>query len=128
MARHLRGVRFHAQPAVSQQPQRHLQRRGPGARRGLKRRRAGGRFPGVRISVPPAVVIATDMFDLFLAENNLSDFALHCDDDGEIQQRFLDATLPMPLQENLKAFLAEVDYPLAVRSSSLLEDSQYQPF
>src|SRR5437879_13179823 len=80
------------------------------------------------ISVPPAVVIATDMFDQFLAENNLSDFALHCDDDSEIQQRFLDSPLPVPLQEDLRAFLAEVRYPLAVRSSSLLEDSQYLPF
>src|SRR5271167_1303652 len=94
----------------------------------LRTRRITRRFPGVRISVPPAVVIATDMFDQFLAENNLSDFALHCDDDSEIQQRFLDASLPVALQENLKAFLAEVGYPLAVRSSSLLEDSQYQPF
>src|SRR5580692_5183979 len=94
----------------------------------LRTRRITRRFPGVRITVPPAVVIATDMFDLFLAENNLGDFALHCDDDSEIQQRFLDAALPIPLQENLKAFLTEVDYPLAVRSSSLLEDSQYQPF
>jgi CheY-like chemotaxis protein len=94
----------------------------------LRTRRIARRFPGVRISVPPAVVIATDLFDQFLAENNLGDFALHCDDDAEIQQRFLKAALPVPLQENLKAFLAEVDYPLAVRSSSLLEDSQYQPF
>ena len=94
----------------------------------LRTRRITRRFPGVRISVPPAVVIATDLFDQFLAENNLSDFALHCDDDTEIQQRFLDAGLPVPLQENLKAFLTEVEYPLAIRSSSLLEDSQYQPF
>jgi CheY-like chemotaxis protein len=94
----------------------------------LRTHRIGRRFPGVRISVPPVVVLATDMFDLFLAENNLSDFALHCDDDTEIQQRFLDSPLPVPLQENLKAFLEEVRYPLAVRSSSLLEDSQYQPF
>jgi hypothetical protein len=94
----------------------------------LRTRRIARRFPGVRIAVPPAVVLATDMFDLFLSENNLSDFALHCDDDGEIQQRFLDCPLPVPLQENLKAFLEEVRYPLAVRSSSLLEDSQYQPF
>ncbi len=94
----------------------------------LRTRRIGRRFPGVRISVPPAVVIATDQFDQFLAENNLSDFALHCDDDSEIQQRFLDSPLPVPLQENLKAFLEEVRYPIAVRSSSLLEDSQYQPF
>src|SRR6201988_1316681 len=94
----------------------------------LRTRRITKRFPGVRISVPPAVVIATDMFDQFLAENNLSDFVLHCDDDAEIQQRFLDAALPIPLQENLKAFLSELGYQIAVRSSSLLEDSQYQPF
>ena len=94
----------------------------------LRTRRITRRFPGVRITVPPAVVIATDMFDLFLAENNLGDFALHCDNDAEIQQRFLDAAMPVPLEENLKAFLSEVEYPVAVRSSSLLEDSQYQPF
>src|SRR6266567_3559054 len=94
----------------------------------LRTRRIARRFPGVRISVPPAVVIATDLFDQFLSENNLGDFVLHCDDDNEIHQRFLEAALPFMLQENLKAFLAEVGYPLAVRSSSLLEDSQYQPF
>ena len=82
----------------------------------------------MRIAVPPAVVLAADMFDQFLAENNLQDFALHCDEDAEIQHRFLDATLPAALQDDLKAFLEEVHYPLAVRSSSLLEDSQYQPF
>jgi CheY-like chemotaxis protein len=94
----------------------------------LRTRRIAKRFASVRISVPPAVVIATDMFDQFLAENNLSDFALHCDNDSEVQQRFLDSPLPIPLQQNLEAFLEEVRYPLAVRSSSLLEDSQYQPF
>ncbi|HUA16802.1 MAG TPA: PEP/pyruvate-binding domain-containing protein [Verrucomicrobiae bacterium] len=94
----------------------------------LRTRRIARRFPGVRISVPPAVVVATDLFDQFLAENNLSDFALHCDDDSEIQQRFLDCPLPAPLTDDLKAYLDEVRYPLAVRSSSLLEDSQYQPF
>ena len=94
----------------------------------LRTRRIARRFPGVRISVPPAVVLATDMFDEFLAENNLGDFALHCDNDSEVQQRFLDSPLPGDLTENLKAFLEEVRYPIAVRSSSLLEDSQYQPF
>jgi CheY-like chemotaxis protein len=94
----------------------------------LRTRRIARRFPGVRICVPPAVVIATDQFDQFLIENYLGDFALHCDDDTEIQQRFLDSTLPVALTENLKAYLDEVGYPLAVRSSSLLEDSQYQPF
>jgi hypothetical protein len=72
--------------------------------------------------------LSTDVFDLFLAENNLLDFAIHCNDDAEIQRRFLAAPLPASLREDLLAFLAEVNYPLAVRSSSLLEDSQYQPF
>jgi hypothetical protein len=94
----------------------------------LRTRRIGRRFPGVNIGVPPAVVLATDMFDQFLSENNLGDFTLHCDDDAEIQRRFLDSPLPASLQENLKSYLEEVHYPLAVRSSSLLEDSQYQPF
>ncbi len=94
----------------------------------LRKNRITRRFPGVRISVPPAVVLATDVFDQFLSENDLLDFALHCEDDAEIQRRFLAAPLPATLIENLKSFLAEVTHPLAVRSSSLLEDSQYQPF
>src|SRR5271166_1430885 len=94
----------------------------------LRKNRITRRFPGVRIAVPPAVVLATDMFDLFLAENNLLDFALDCDDDAEIRRRFLAAPLFTSLNEDLKSFLSEVNHPLAVRSSSLLEDSQYQPF
>jgi CheY-like chemotaxis protein len=86
------------------------------------------RFPDVRIAVPPSVVLATDMFDRFLSENNLLDFAINSTDDAEILQRFLQASLPASLRDDLLAFLAEVHYPLAVRSSSLLEDSQYQPF
>jgi CheY-like chemotaxis protein len=94
----------------------------------LRKRRISRRFPGIRIAVPPALVLATDAFDQFMAENNLLDFALQCEDDAEIAQKFLGATLPAELQHDLKVFLAEVNYPLAVRSSSLLEDSQYQPF
>src|ERR1019366_8396654 len=86
------------------------------------------RFPGVRISVPPAVVLATDVFDQFVAENNLLDFALRCEDDAEIERKFLAASLSTSLNDDLKSFLAEISHPLAVRSSSLLEDSQYQPF
>ncbi|MGO9839873.1 MAG: PEP/pyruvate-binding domain-containing protein [Candidatus Acidiferrales bacterium] len=94
----------------------------------LHKRRFARRFPNVNVSVPPAVVVATDAFDRFLAENNLLDFAIHATDDKEIQQRFLEAALPAGLVEDLRAYLAEARYPLAVRSSSLLEDSQYQPF
>jgi hypothetical protein len=94
----------------------------------LHKRRFARRFPNVRVTVPPAVVVATDAFDRFLAENNLLDFAIHATDDSEIQQRFLEANLPASLMEDLRAYLAEARYPVAVRSSSLLEDSQYQPF
>jgi hypothetical protein len=94
----------------------------------LRKSRITHRFPGVRISVPPAVVLATDVFDQFVSENDLLDFALHCEDDAEIESRFLQAPLSSALLADLKAFLAEVTHPLAVRSSSLLEDSQYQPF
>jgi hypothetical protein len=94
----------------------------------LRKSRLTRRFPGVRISVPPAVVLATDVFDQFLGENNLLDFALQCEDDAEIHRKFLAAPLSAALSEDLKSFLAEVNHPLAVRSSSLLEDSQYQPF
>jgi hypothetical protein len=94
----------------------------------LRKSRMTRRFPGVRISVPPAVVLATDVFDQFVAENNLLDFALRCEDDSEIERKFLAASLSTSLNEDLKSFLAEVSHPLAVRSSSLLEDSQYQPF
>ena len=94
----------------------------------LRKSRLTRRFPGVRISVPPAVVLATDVFDQFVAENNLLDFALQCEDDAEIHRKFLATPLSASLSEDLKSFLAEVKHPLAVRSSSLLEDSQYQPF
>jgi CheY-like chemotaxis protein len=94
----------------------------------LHKRHYGRRFPNVQVSVPPTVVIATDAFDRFLSENNLLDFAIHATDESEIQQRFLEASLPASLVEELRAYLTEARYPLAVRSSSLLEDSQYQPF
>ena len=85
-------------------------------------------FAGVRICVPRTVVLATDTFDRFIAENNLHDFAMRCSSDAEIVERFLAAPLPVDIQQYLRAFLEKVTFPLAVRSSSLLEDSQYQPF
>ncbi len=94
----------------------------------LHNNRIARRFPGVRIAVPPSLVLATDIFDRFLSENNLLDFAMHCADNAQVRERFLEASLPGSVRENLLAFLSEVSYPLAVRSSSLLEDSQYQPF
>jgi CheY-like chemotaxis protein len=86
------------------------------------------RFPGVRVAVPNTLVLATDLFEQFLAENNLESFAIHCTDDQELISRFLAAALPRVLRAALADFLREIRVPLAVRSSSLLEDSQYQPF
>lgn len=86
------------------------------------------RFPGVQVSVPPAVVLGTDVFDRFLAENGLLDFAFRAKSDRTLVQRFLDARLPDDVLADLAAFVEQVRWPLAVRSSSLLEDSQYQPF
>ena len=94
----------------------------------LHRHRLSRQFRDVRITVPPAVVLATDIFDRFLQENELADFALNCSDDSEIQRRFLEASLPSSTRNSLLEFLSEVHHPIAVRSSSLLEDSQYQPF
>ena len=85
-------------------------------------------FPGVRVAVPPAVVLGTEVFDRFLDENRLRDFALTCADDAEIERAFLAAPLTGEVMDALAAFLALARYPLAVRSSSLLEDSRYQPF
>ena len=86
-------------------------------------------FENVEISVPSGVVIATDAFDRFLSENRLETFAVNVADDAELNRRFLDAAyFPEDILEQLRDFLDVVRTPLAVRSSSLLEDSQYQPF
>ena len=85
-------------------------------------------FPGTRISVPRSAVICTGVFDRFMESNELIEFALGDHSDKEIIAAFTSATIPPDLEEDLKCYLALADYPLAVRSSSLLEDSHYQPF
>ena len=87
------------------------------------------RYPGARVFVPCAVVIATDVFDRFLDLNDLRGFALDCDDDALITNRFVEAEkFPPEIISRIVQFLEIVADPIAVRSSSLLEDSQYQPF
>jgi len=87
------------------------------------------RFDKVKIFVPSAVVLATDVFDQFLNDNNLLDFALRSHDDDELMKRFFTAKkFTKNALNELKSFLEIVNEPLAVRSSSLLEDSQGQPF
>ncbi len=87
------------------------------------------KFKGVKIYVPPAVVLATEVFDEFLDANDLRHFALSSTDDREITRRFLQApNFPKAVEDDLSDFLDIIRIPLAVRSSSLLEDSQYFPF
>ena len=86
------------------------------------------RFKGVNVRVPPTAVVGTDVFDVFLKHNNLRKRVLGDVDDQEIVRLFLAAKLPPEIYGDLRAFLEQVRYPLAVRSSSLLEDSQFQPF
>jgi len=85
-------------------------------------------FPGVHVAVPPSVVLGTGVFDDFLDQNELRELAITSNDDEEIVRRFLAADLPEEVRESLWEFLDLCRYPLAVRSSSLLEDSRYQPF
>ena len=85
-------------------------------------------YEGVSVSVPKTVVLCTDIFDEFMESNNLYQVALSDLPDEEILQHFLDATLPERLKEDILAFFEVVGRPIAVRSSSLLEDSHYQPF
>ncbi len=85
-------------------------------------------FHGVAISIPRTVVLCTDIFDEFMADNDLYPIALSNAPDEEILAAFLAARLPERVREDLKALTEVVDRPLAVRSSSILEDSHYQPF
>jgi CheY-like chemotaxis protein len=85
------------------------------------------RFPGIQITVPASVVLTTDVFDRFLRDNDLRAFALRAEDDQDIERRFLEGTFPPDAERYLAGYLELAHYPLAVRSSSLLEDSQYQP-
>lgn len=85
-------------------------------------------FPGIRISVPPTVVLATDVFDLFMEKSGLMQKALEEDDDEKITEAFLDHPMPKSVVDQLRLFLENARYPIAVRSSSLLEDASYQPF
>lgn len=85
-------------------------------------------FDGLTISIPRTVVLCTDIFDEFMAVNKLYPLALSDASDEDILAAFLAAKLPERLSEDFAALFDVVDRPLAVRSSSLLEDSHYQPF
>jgi hypothetical protein len=86
------------------------------------------KFPSAVVCVPRAFVISTEGFDAFVDQNNLKDLLGSDISDTRVCKIFLDAKFPDWLQRDLKLFLEQATYPLAVRSSSLLEDAQFQPF
>ncbi len=89
----------------------------------------GGKFKDVNIFVPTSVVIGTEIFDEFLEENDLHQFALRAESDEEVLKRFLEAPkFSVKAISDLRELLYMIKGPIAVRSSSLLEDSQGQPF
>jgi hypothetical protein len=85
-------------------------------------------YPEVHIEIPRTLVICTDGFESFVSENRLEDFAKEDFTDDLIMEAFLEAEMPQWLVRELEAYLAQIHYPLSVRSSSLLEDAQFQPY
>ena len=85
-------------------------------------------FENAQIVIPKTVVLCTDIFDEFMETNQLYQVALSDADDESILKAFLRAKLPDRLVEDFFAFFEVVKSPIAIRSSSLLEDSHYQPF
>ena len=85
-------------------------------------------FENARVAIPKTVVLCTDVFDEFMDTNNLYQIALSDADDDVILRYFLKAKLPDRLVEDFFTFFDVVKSPIAIRSSSLLEDSHYQPF
>jgi hypothetical protein len=94
----------------------------------LKKDRLFARFPKVLVTIPRTVVLGTDIFDEYMESNELYKIGLSGASDEEILQRFLKASLPGHLHQDLYAFISVVRNPVAIRSSSKLEDSHYQPF
>ena len=95
----------------------------------VQRAKLRHRYEGLTVSVPRTIVIATDYFDQFIIENGLQYVIDNPDlSDDDILSEFVASTLPAGLVSELEAYLETVDTPLAVRSSSKLEDSNFQPF
>ncbi len=86
------------------------------------------RFKKVHVSVPRTLIITTEFFDKFMYQNKLLEFALECDNDRRILRQFLKADLPPTILGDIRDYIRAVRLPIAVRSSSLLEDAMYQPF
>ena len=94
----------------------------------IKRHPQFRQFQDVSVQIPKTVVLCTDVFDQFMEQNNLYPIALSDASDEEILRHFLRAQLPDTLIADFFAFFEATGSPIAIRSSSLLEDAHYQPF
>lgn len=83
---------------------------------------------GMTVQIPKTLVLCTDVFDQFMEQNDLYEIALSDTPDEEILHRFLEGQLPDSYIEDFFTFFEATHSPIAIRSSSLLEDSHYQPF
>ncbi|PHS53223.1 MAG: phosphoenolpyruvate synthase [Lutibacter sp.] len=94
----------------------------------LKRHNLSEKYKDVTISIPRTVVISTEVFDEFMEGHELIGFVAKCNNDNEILKKFISKKLPQWVLDDISAFLNVTKCPVAVRSSSVLEDSNYQPF
>ena len=86
------------------------------------------KYEDVKILIPQTMVITTEGFDTFVEDNDLKGLSKSDDPDEDIAEAFCKAAFPQWIADDLKAYLAEITYPLAVRSSSLLEDAQFRAY
>ena len=86
------------------------------------------KYADIDIRIPQTLVICTDAFEAFIQLNNLQGLAGRSVSDETIREQFLGGALPDWLVDDLKAYLTQIKYPLSIRSSSLLEDAQFQPY
>ena len=94
----------------------------------IKKHEEFHKYKNAKVFIPKTVVLCTDLFDQFMDQNHLWEKALSDAPDAEILNAFLAAELPQSLLEDFSTIIEATQKPLAVRSSSLLEDSHYQPF
>jgi len=94
----------------------------------LKRNKLCKKYKNVNITIPRTVVLSTEVFDEFIETNELIRFVAKNNDDNKILEKFISKQLPKWVLDDIQAFLNVAKSPIAVRSSSVLEDSHYQPF
>jgi len=86
------------------------------------------KYPGIKVGIPAMTVIRTDIFDAFMNRNNLYEIAMSDATDDRIAHAFQKADLPFEVLGDLRALISQVHSPLAIRSSSMLEDAMHEPF